>query len=100
MKENILNIVLGAGVLIVTFLTYYFYIKGKVYQAVEGAVSNAEQEDRGGTEKLEFAIDQIRALIPLPFRAVITRKVIRCIVQTAFDQIEEYAQKQVIKHMK
>lgn len=77
------------------FLSYYFSVKAKIYAATEDAVNEAEKTDKKAGEKMEFAVNQIYALVPAAFKPFITKAVIERIVQKAFDKIEEYAKKQV-----
>lgn len=82
------------------FLSYYFSVKAKIYSATEDAVNKAEQDNKTATEKMEYAVEQIYSLVPAILKPFFSKKVIRVIVQKAFDKIEEYAQKQVDKDRK
>lgn len=98
MVAVIVSIVLGVLAVLVTFVSYYLYIRGKVYQAAAGAVDDAEQSDKTGEEKLNLAVQQIYALVPAVLKPILSEEFIRQIVQAAFDKIEAYAQKQVQKN--
>lgn len=95
--SQIINIVLGVLAVIATFVSYYFYIRGKAIKAAQEAVNDVEPEEGrgGGEEKLKTAVEQVYALVPAILKPVITREVITGIVQAAFDKIEAYAKKQV-----
>ena len=95
--EAIVSIVLTVLMLIVTFIGHYFYVRGKLHKAAAGAISNAEQDDKTGEEKLELAVDQVYSIVPDSLKIIIHRKTVRKIVQAAFDKIEDYAKKQVEK---
>ncbi len=97
---NVITVILAILAILGYFLSYYFYVKEKIYKATENAVNTAEQDDKTATEKMELAVGQIYALVPVPLKPFLTKKVIEKIVQKAFDEIEEYAQKQVEKEKK
>ena len=92
--STIITILLGILAVVVSFLSYYFYIRAKINAATEDAVNNAEQDDKTATEKMTLAVDQIYSIVPIAFKPFITKKTIQAIVQKAFDSIEAYAEKQ------
>lgn len=94
----IINIGLAVLLLVVVCVAFYFYILGKVYKEGAGAINDAEQDDKEGKEKLEFAVSRIYEAIPAVLRFIITRTVITGIVQMLFDKIEAYARKQAQKY--
>ncbi|WP_438848863.1 RHS repeat domain-containing protein [Anaerocaecibacter muris] len=98
--EAIISLVLAGLSLIVTFIGHYFYVRGKLHKAAAGAITNAEQDDKTGAEKLELAVDQVYGLVPASLKVFIHRSSVRKIVQAAFDKIEDYAKKQVEKKSK
>lgn len=98
--EAIISLVLAGLALIVTFIGHYFYVRGKLHKAAAGAITNAEQDDKTGEEKLELAVDQVYGLVPASLKVFIHRSSVRKIVQAAFDKIEDYAKKQVEKKSK
>ena len=98
--EAIISLVLAGLSLIVTFIGHYFYVRGKLHKAAAGAITNAEQDDKTGEEKLELAVDQVYGLVPASLKVFIHRSSVRKIVQAAFDKIEDYAKKQVEKKSK
>lgn len=98
--EAIISFVLAALTLIVTFVGHYFYVRGKLHKAAAGAITNAEQDDKTGAEKLELAVEQVYSLVPTSLKMFIHRSTVRKIVQAAFDKIEDYAKKQVEKKAK
>lgn len=102
---TIITILLGILAVVVSFLSYYFYIKGKLYKAAEGAINDAEpdedpEDEKISAQKLDAATDQVYALIPAILKPIIKRDVVKGIVQAAFDRIEAYAKKQVSKNSK
>ena len=94
---QIINIVLAVLSVAATFVGYYFYIRGKAYKAAQDAVDQAEQDDKTGEEKLAAAVEQVYALIPAVLKPIISREIVKGIVQAAFEKIESYAKKQVAK---
>ena len=46
------TILLGILAVVVSFLSYYFYIKGKLYKAAEGAINDAEPDEDPENEKI------------------------------------------------
>lgn len=95
--EAIVSLVLAGLTLIGTFVGQYFYVRGKLQKAAAGAITDAEQDDKTGEEKLELAVEQVYSLVPTSFKVFIHRRTVRKIVQAAFDKIEAYAKKQVDK---
>lgn len=95
--EAIINILLGILAIIVSFISWYFYVKSKIYKATEGAVNDAEQDGKTAEEKLSMAVEQVYSVIPAILKPIISKEVVRGIVQAAFDKIEAYAKKQVAK---
>lgn len=100
MKTEILTIIFAILTVAGVFVSYYFYVKAKVYAATEAAVNDAEQDDKLAEEKMKFAVSEIYAIVPAVFKPILTPQAIEKIVQKAFDKIEEYAQKQVEKERK
>lgn len=92
--EAIINIILGVLSIAVTFLSYYLYIKAKITSAAVGAINEAEMEDKTGEEKMEFAVAQVYALVPKILKPILTKEVIKQLIQMAFDKIKAFAIKQ------
>lgn len=100
MKAEIFTIIFAILTIAGVFVSYYFYVKSKVYAATEAAVNDAEQEDKTAEEKMRFAVSEIYSIVPAVLKPILTPQAIEKIVQKAFDKIEEYAQKQVKKERK
>ncbi|MBQ5930380.1 MAG: hypothetical protein IIX02_06270 [Clostridia bacterium] len=94
MWETIVNIVLAVLSVAFAFLSYYFEIKNKLIESVNGEISNAEDTDKKNKEKMAFVVEKLKAIVPKPMRFLFTDKALEKIAQTAFDKIEEYAKKQ------
>lgn len=93
--EAIISLALTGLTLLMTFIGHYFYVRGKLHKAAAGAITNAEQDEKTGAEKLELAVEQVYSLVPTSLKVFIHRRTVRKIVQAAFDKIEDYAKKQV-----
>lgn len=94
---EIISIVLAAITVVVGFVSYYFYIRNKIQQAIASGIENAESPDSIGEEKMNSVIAALKQLVPTILKPFITDSLIQSLVQAAFDSIEAYAQKQVEK---
>ena len=92
--NGILNIILVVLGVIITFVTYYFKIKNKLQDAVNGSINDAEQEGVSGEDKMNQVVNDLYSLVPIAYRTIFTKDFIQKLVQKAFDKIEEYANKQ------
>ena len=95
--NEILNIVLVVLGVVITFVTYYFKVKNKLQDAVNGSINNAEQEGVSGEDKMNQVVNDLYSLVPVAYKGIFNKEFIRKLVQKAFDKIEEYANKQVNK---
>lgn len=88
--------------ILLIFIGYYFYIKGKAQEAASAAIDHIEPLEKvngkESKEKLEEAVEQVYVLVPPAARVLIPKSVVRSIVQRAFCNIEEYAKKQAKKY--
>ena len=104
MVSIIFNIVLPILAVLMSFVSYYFYIKAKAQEAASAAINKVEiLEDTIITtshDKLGEAVKQVYALLPASSKIFIPKAAVEFIVQKAFDNIEEYAKKQIIKNNK
>lgn len=92
--NEILNIVLVLIGVVITFVTYYFKVKNKLQDAVNGSINNAEQEGVSGEDKMNQVVNDLYSLVPIAYKGIFNKEFIRKLVQKAFDKIEEYANKQ------
>lgn len=90
----VLDIILGIVSLVAIFISYYFYVKGFLNDAASGAIDSAETIGGKGEEKFKMACEQLKALIPMAMKPFISDKMVEMIVQTTFDSIESFANKQ------
>ena len=87
------------GLVIFFFLTTYFRSSKKL-QALAGRVINdAEQAFKGtsqrGQDKFNYALTMLYDKVPLVFRPFITREMLSNMLQSAFDELSEFATKQL-----
>lgn len=76
---------------------YYMYIRKKVESTALGAINQAEDTDKVGEEKFKDAVDAVMSVVPAVLKPVISRTIVEKIVQKVFDQVAEFAKKQVTK---
>ena len=95
--NELLNIVLVLIGVVITFVTYYFKVKNKLQDAVNGSINNAEQEGVSGEDKMNQVVNDLYSLVPIAYKGIFNKEFIQKLVQKAFDKIEEYANKQVNK---
>ena len=93
----ILMITGGLLSLAATLLSYYLSIKNIIRNAAEQAINAAEEMDKIGEEKMAIAVEQVYALVPEVAKPFFPKATIQVMVQLVFDQMEEYALKQVNK---
>ena len=92
--NEILNIVLVVLGVVITLVTYYFKVKNKLQDAVNGSINNAEQEGVSGEDKMNQVVNDLYSLVPIAYKGIFNKEFIQKLVQKAFDKIEEYANKQ------
>ena len=97
MWEIILNIVLTIVSVALAGFTYYLDIKKRLLENATKQISNAEDTDKKDAEKMAYVVGELKKLVPSVARFIFTDKVIEKLVQKAFDEIEEYAAKQIAK---
>lgn len=95
--SEILSIVMTVLTIISTLLGYYFKIKQKLLDAVNGKIDDAEVDELNGEQKMLYVVNELYKLVPLAYKKIFNKKFIEKLVQKAFDKIENYAEKQVIK---
>ena len=76
---------------------YYQSIRKLIEQEALNAINKAEELDKMGEEKMTEAVEAVYAILPAVVKPFISKSVLETIIQTVFDKVEEYAQKQVTK---
>ncbi len=97
MMDNVLTIISILLTLAAVCVSYYLYIKKVIERKSLDAINNAENTDKEGKEKLADAVEEVYSVLPVVVKPFISRAVVETIIQTIFDKVEEYAQKQVNK---
>lgn len=95
--SEVLSIIMTILTIISTVLGYYFTIKEKIQNAINGKINEAEYNLSDGKEKMEYVVNELYNLVPLPYKKIFNKTFIEKLVQEAFDKIEDYAKKQVNK---
>ena len=96
----VINVFFGIVAILVSFISYYYYIKTVIDEAAADAINDAEKLDKSGAEKLAIATDAVYALVPKILRSVLPKSLVHNLVQSAFDKIESYAKQQKEKEDK
>ena len=95
--SEILSIVMTVLTIVTSLLGYYFNIKQKLLDAVNGKIDEAEIDDLNGEQKMLYVVNELYKLVPLAYRSIFNKEFIEKLVQRAFDKIDNYAEKQVNK---
>ena len=95
--SGILNIVMPILTIVSIVVGYYFNIKQKLLDAVNGKIDEAEVDELDGEQKMLYVVNELYDLVPLAYRSIFNKLFIEKLVQKAFDKIEDYAEKQVNK---
>lgn len=93
MWELIINIILAVLSVVFAFVAYYLEIKRKIVEAANAEISKAQDATTDNAERMEFVVGQLRKIVPVPLRFILTDNALRTIAQAAFDKIKEYAKK-------
>ena len=93
----VVEIVLCMLSIILTFFSYYLFIKNQIRQTAEDAINNAEELDKIGKEKMKIAVAQVRNVIPIALKPFFGEELIEQIIQEIFDKMKCFAEKQVEK---
>jgi hypothetical protein len=90
----ILTIILGAASL-------YYRENEKLRDSSIKYIAQAESlykdTTKAGGQKFEWVVDTLYNIVPTPFKIIITKKIIEKVVQSTFDELEEYAKMQLDK---
>lgn len=92
--ELILSIVSCLFTLAAIVISYYLAIRKKIEQEALNAINKAEDTDKIGEEKMQDAVEIVYDIIPAVAKPFISKKLIKTIIQSVFDKVEEYARKQ------
>ena len=105
--ENVLEFIklnfTQVTIVVLLFLVLIIYFiweikkKGLKVSIIEFIVKAEENFKKGeNEEKMDYVIDKVIALVPLPFSLFITRNMIKNIIQKVFDEIKKALDYQAI----
>lgn len=98
MKSEIIATIISIVCTIIAIITgYYIYIRKKIQEHAIDAINKAEDTDKHGKEKLNEAVDTLYEFVPVVIRPLLSKDILRKIIQKVFDKVEEYAKKQLEK---
>ena len=69
----------------------YFKVKGNVVEMVSELIAAAETTGLAGSDKMAKVVSELIALVPAPFRTVLSEKMLQNIAQKIFDWMRRYA---------
>lgn len=99
--DMILQIALPVLTIFLGALSAYFAQNEKLRNSAVKYIAEAEEiykyATKSGGSKFAFVVDTLYKLVPAPLKIVITRDLIEEIVQSTFDNIQEYAKIQMDK---
>ena len=70
----------------------YFKVKGNLLAAVSELIAIAEKTDLKGSEKMAQVVSSLYAMIPVPFKKLLTEERVQDIAQFVFDSMRKYAE--------
>lgn len=99
--EIILPIVKILVVLLCGYVYTYISTKTNIASKIATVISKAETEykdaQKSGSEKMNYAIDLLYQYVPVYIKPILTKEVLKSLVQAGFEQIQEYANAQLDK---
>lgn len=105
--ENILSGINWYSIIVTVLLVVLGYVvsfvkkRSDLVQKAEEYINVAEENYKNytsaGSQKLAFVVDTLYNYTPAPLRIFITRQMISDLVQTAFNKMAEFADKQLDK---
>ena len=98
---NIYSIVMTVLMVVFGFLCSYIRTKTSLINKAGDFINKAEEDykdvSKAGMMKHEAVVEWLYSLVPAPMKIFITRQMIAEITQTAFDQMADFATKQLDK---
>lgn len=91
-KTNLNELIVAILLLFILFIYVLWQIKKKgLKPLIVEFIIKAEDSFKQGEnkEKMDFVIDKIITLIPLPFSLFVTRDILKNIIQKVFDEIKQ-----------
>ena len=101
MLEILLPIIKIVVVLVCGYVYTYISTKVNITSKIAAVISKAESEYKdaqtSGSKKMEYAIDILYKYIPIWIKPILTKEVIKSLIQSGFDEIQKYANAQLDK---
>lgn len=94
MTETILSIVFAVLTCALTILNYYTSVVKNLKTTALEKINAAENMSITGEEKMTFVVETLLASIPVVWKPFISATFVRTLVQTIFDQVKAFAEKQ------
>ena len=98
---NIYSILITVGLCLLGYVTSYIRTKSKLIQKAGDLINTAEENYKSvthsGEQKFNAVVTWLYDMTPAPLKIFITRQMISDIVQTAFNKMAEFADKQLDK---
>lgn len=98
---NIYSVVMTVLMVVFGFLCSYIRTKTNLINKAGDFINKAEEDykdySKAGMIKHEAVVEWLYSLVPAPMKIFITRQMIGEITQTAFDQMADFATKQLDK---
>lgn len=98
---NLYSIVTTVLMVVFGFLCSYIRTKTSLIDKAGDFINKAEEDykdvSKAGMMKHEAVVEWLYSLVPAPMKIFITRQMIAEITQTAFDQMADFATKQLDK---
>ena len=99
--EQIIEILKWVAIFAFGLLSAYWKANKKLQEKVANAINEAEiefsEQQKAGEAKMEYAIDIVYSYVPTIFKPLITKEFIRSLIQAVFDEMANFAKKQLDK---
>lgn len=98
---NIYSILITVGLCLLGYVTSYIRTKSKLIQKAGDLINTAEENYKSvthsGEQKFNAVVTWLYDMTPAPLKIFITKQMISEIVQKVFDNLQEFANKQLDK---
>jgi hypothetical protein len=95
--EQVLNILGIVLVCVLGYMVSYFKTNATFKEKIAALINYAESQYLEGKEKKDYVVDEIYKVVPVWLKPIVNKTMLGLIVQSVFDSIEEYANKQLDK---
>lgn len=98
---NIYSIIVTVAFVLLGYICSYIRTRSdlikKASEMINVAEDNYKSVTKAGEVKFNAVVEMLDSLVPAPLKPFITKQMISSIVQTAFDKMQEFANKQLDK---